>query len=191
MHQTSVWSPGQGQTSGAPEQPLWLVSLGEHSQPDCSCKNPSPQTCQSNPTLPLGARVMLDLLVLLTGSFARELVEPMGKGGGARFILGMPATRPPWNEQLKGSQGILIRNSTVWKGCGETPLLVLSSTPTTFSVVAKALLEIGPPLQSHAPPSHRDLKHSAYHLHLPSCPWLRPSWHLVGKDPACPGPLEG
>lgn len=58
--------------------------------------------------------------------------------------MGMPATQLPWNEQLKGSQGILtITGATVQKGCSKTTLLV-SSTPTIFSMVAKALHEIGP-----------------------------------------------
>lgn len=76
---------------------------------------------------------------------------------------------------MKGSQGTLIsKGATVQKGYGVTILLVSSSTPSTFSVAAKALLEIGPSLQSHPPPSHSDLKRD-YHLHLPSVPGYSPA----------------
>lgn len=103
--------------------------------------------------------------------------------------MGMPATQPPWNEQLKGSQGILtITGVTVQKGRIKTTLLVsLSSTPTIFPVAAKALLKLGPRLWAH-PPSHSDLN-SDYYLLLPSCSWLQPSWNVVSEDLACPCPL--
>ena len=71
-----------------------------------------------------------------------------------------------------------MTGATVWKGRGDTTLLVsLSSTPTIFAVVVKALLELGPILQF--PPSHLThtvtYTHSNDHLPLPSCPWLHPA----------------
>lgn len=155
----------------------------ERTQPTGLClRKPSPQTCQSNPTLPLGVRVMLDLLVLLRRNFTRELGEPIRKEGGP-FLLGMPVIQPPWNEALKGSTGILIsKGALVWKGCGTRTQLAWSSTPGTFSAAAKHCLKSVP----HSTPTY-PLPTVIKMQQLPSAFALTP----LATAQLAPGPLWG
>lgn len=122
--------PEQGTQAASAGQPKSLAN-----QRDCPCKNPPVKHSKANP---LGHH--LGHTSSLTFSFYQ------GAGRGARFLssMGLPCslglTGTPWNEQLKGSQGIpTSTGAPVWKRCGETTLLgSLNSNHTVFGCKSTA-----------------------------------------------------
>lgn len=136
LHQVFVWSPVQAQNR------VGLLSLGDYSQLEIvPAKTPPLKHAKAISPCHVGHNLCMSFW------FSSQEVLPgaggaIGEGRGGNGFS-WACQQSPWNEHLKSSQGILTtKGATVCKG---------PSTPTTFSGVAKALLEIGPILQSHPP----------------------------------------
>ena len=157
-----MWGARQAQTGGevgwggAPELlQFWPVSLGEHRLTRLFLQKPlsSNTPKQSHPAT--WGMSHAQSSGSLERKFNQDLVEPKEKGhhrsSQACRQLSLPgmssgrAPEEPWplQEPLHGRDVVKLHHQC----------RLSSTTPTTFSALANALLEVGPPLQSHPPSS--------------------------------------